>query len=152
MNKHFSVVSTKSAVFCSGLTAFNIILFSICLVLVLTGGSKLWIIPVVIFVILTMICIMILMSVLIAGVDIKDDMVILPDEDPKNGKVPKFNIHELKSIELHNSDGPISPEDDSLTGARVVFILSNGKHEQYYPVGITMNQYYKLKDGMMALI
>ena len=80
-------------------------------------------------------------------------MVILPDsEDPTKGKQPKFNIADLKGIELRNGEGKVlDPEKDNLLGGRVVFSVSGGKEEIYYPISITAKQYKDIHDGMLAM-
>ena len=92
------------------------------------------------------------MSVLRAGIDIKADMVILPDLDPSKGKQPKFRIGRLLDIQLQNGEGTVlDPEKDSLLGGRVVFYLDDDTTETYYPNSITASQYRKIHDGMLKM-
>lgn len=151
MNKHFAVINKKATILSAIFIFINIVAFTFSFYKISSGGSKLWIIPAVIFIGLFIIGIMIITSVLTAGIDVKADMVILPDQDPRNGKVPKFNIEQLSSIELCNENGPIDFDRDSLSGARIIFHLSNDETEQYYPVYITKKQYESIKNGMMEL-
>lgn len=95
---------------------------------------------------------MILMSVLRAGIDIKDNMVIMPDLDPSKGKQPKFRIDRLSDIQLQNQDASVlNPEKDSLLGGRVVFFLDDDTTETYYPISITASQYKNIHDGMLKM-
>lgn len=95
---------------------------------------------------------MILVSVLRAGIDVKDGTVIMPDLDPSKGKQPKFQIDELTEIHLENGDKKIlNPYKDNLVGARFVFTLQDGRQEIYYPVAVTPKQFEKVKTGMFNL-
>ena len=80
-------------------------------------------------------------------------MVVLPDlENPAKGKAPRFNIADLKGIELRNGEGKsLDPEKDNLLGGRVVFSVTGGKEEIYYPISITAKQYRDIHDGMLAM-
>ena len=93
---------------------------------------------------------MILVSVLSAGIDIKNGTVIMPDLDASRGKQPKFQIEELKDICLQDEDGnTLNPNQDSLIGARIVFLLKDGSEEIYYPVSITSKQFENIRSGML---
>lgn len=152
MNAHFPVVNTRGALAASLFTLINIILFSISLAMRLGGGSRWWLIPLVIFAVFFLISIMVLISVLRAGIDVKDGTVIMPDLDPSKGKQPKFKIEALTKIQLRNSDGKIlDPEKDNLIGARFVFTLEDGREEVYYPVAVTSKQFKKVSSGLSEL-
>lgn len=150
MNGHFSVINKRGAVVGIVLLLLNIVLFSLSLSKLLGGASKLWLVPVVIFVILFIISVMILVSVLTAGIDVKENVVILPDLDASKGKQPKFELSELQDVQLQNGEGTVlDPYKDSLIGARFVFLLCDGRKEIYYPVSVTCKQYEKIKTGML---
>lgn len=152
MNAHFAVINKRGAITAGALVFLSIVLFSVSAAQFFSGGSKFWLVPLIIFVILFILAIMILVSVLTAGVDIRDGVVIMPDLDPSKGKQPKFRIGNLQDIRLRNGEGQdLNPATDSLLGARIVFLLSDGDEEIYYPVGITPAQFEKLKNGMLSL-
>ena len=152
MNAHFPVVNTRGTVAASVFTLLNIILFSVSLAMILSGKSRLWLIPVIVFAVFFLISIMVLISVLRAGIDVKGGTVIMPDLDPSKGKQPKFQIDELTEIHLENGDKKIlDPYKDNLVGARFVFTLQDGRQEIYYPVAVTPKQFEKVKTGMFNL-
>ncbi|MDD4377875.1 MAG: hypothetical protein PHH48_07055 [Eubacteriales bacterium] len=151
MNKHFPVINKKGVILTSIFTLIIIVAGSFSIVKVFTGSSMLWILPSIVFIALFIISIMMLISILTAGIDINDNIVTMPDLDPSKGKQPKFDISQLKSIELRNGNGEIINEDiDSMYGARIVFILDNNSEEIYYPVYLTPKQYKKIKEGMIS--
>lgn len=150
MNRHFSVINKRGVVTASVLLFLTIVLFSISMSRVLGGGSRLWLIPVFVFIVLFIIFIMILISVLTAGIDIKDDIVILPDLDPSKGKQPKFNIKDLQDVQLQDGNSKVlNPYRDNLVGARIAFLLDGGTRELYYPVAVTAKQFEKIRSGMI---
>ena len=128
MNGHFSVVNKRGLITSGILLAASIILFSLSLSKKLAGGSIIWTIPLVVCIIIFILAIIIITSVLTAGIDVKNGIVIFADATGQGGKQPQFNLGQLDRIELRNADGVIeSPETDSLLGARFVFILSDGE-------------------------
>lgn len=152
MNAHFPIVNMRGLITAICFTLLNIVLFSISLSMRLGGGSRLWLIPVIVFAVFFLISIMVLISVLRAGIDVKDGTVIMPDLDPSKGKQPKFQIDELTEIHLENGDKKIlNPYKDNLVGARFVFTLQDGRQEIYYPVAVTPKQFEKVKTGMFNL-
>lgn len=152
MNAHFPIVNLRSLLAAVCFTLLNIALFSVSLAMRLGGGSRLWLIPLIIFAVFFLISIMVLVSVLRAGIDVKDGTVIMPDLDPSKGKQPKFQIDELTEIHLENGDKKIlDPYNDSLVGARFVFTMKDGRQEIYYPVAVTAKQFEKVKTGMFEL-
>ena len=78
------MINKRGAIAASLFVAANIVLLSISLAFKLNGG-RIWLIPIIVFAVTFLFSIMILMSVLRAGIDIKADMVILPDLDPSKG-------------------------------------------------------------------
>ena len=152
MNAHFPVVNMRGMITAICFTLLNIVLFSFSLAMQLGGGSRLWLIPIIIFAVFFLISIMILVSVLRAGIDVKDGTVIMPDLDPSKGKQPKFQIDELTEIHLENGDKKIlNPYKDNLVGARFAFALQDGRQEIYYPVAVPPKQFEKVKTGMLTL-
>ena len=108
------MINKRGAIAASVFVAANIVLLSISLAFKLNGG-RIWLIPIIVFAVTFLFSIMILMSVLRAGIDIKADMVILPDLDPSKGKQPKFRIGRLLDIQLQHGEGTVlDPEKDSL--------------------------------------
>ncbi|MEE0741887.1 MAG: hypothetical protein U0M21_06370 [Emergencia sp.] len=152
MNAHFSVINKRGALV-TGLSMFLcIVLFSISVAGLFGGGTKLWLVGFILSAIVFLICLVIMISVLTAGIDIKNGIVIMPDLDPSKGKQPKFRIEELQAVDLKDGEGNIlNPRTDSLLGARIVFALKDGREEIYYPMAITANQFEKIKDGMQNL-
>ena len=149
MNAHFSVINKKGTVVAALLTLAGVVLFSLCLAELLGGGSKLWLLPFIAAAVFFIICIMVLVSVLTAGIDIRDGVVILPDLDPSKGKQPKFQISELESVTLQDGGGnTLNADRDNLSGARIAFHLKDGQTEIYYPVSITPKQFRRIKDGL----
>ena len=152
MNGHFSVVNKRGLITSGILLAASIILFSLSLSKKLAGGSIIWTIPLVVCIIILILPIIIITSVLTAGIDVKNGIVIFADATGQGGKQPQFNLGQLDRIELRNADGVIeSPETDSLLGARFVFILSDGEEKIYYPVSLTAHQYKSVSSGIYEL-
>lgn len=152
MNRHFPVVNIRGLIAAVCFTLLNIVLFSVSISMMLGGSSRLWLIPIIIFAVFFLISIMVLVSVLRSGIDVKDGTVIMPDLDPSKGKHPKFQIDELTEIHLENVDKKIlDPYQDNLVGARFVFTLQDGRQEIYYPVAVTPKQFEKVKTGMFNL-
>ena len=152
MNGHFSVVNKRGLITSGILLAASIILFSLSLSKKLAGGSIIWTIPLVVCIIIFILAIIIITSVLTAGIDVKNGIVIFADATGQGGKQPQFNLGQLDRIELRNADGVIeSPETDSLLGAIFVFILSDGEEKIYYPVSLTAHQYKSVSSGIYEL-
>lgn len=152
MNGHFSVVNKRGLITSGILLAASIILFSLSLSKKLAGGSIIWTIPLVVCIIIFILAIIIITSVLTAGIDVKNGIVIFADATGQGGKQPQFNLGQLDRIELRNAGGVIeSPETDSLLGARFVFILSDGEEKIYYPVSLTAHQYKSVSSGIYEL-
>lgn len=150
MNKHFSIINKRGAITGSILVFISIVLFAVFLAPVLTGGSKLWLVGVLFAIICFFFSMMILISVINAGIDVKNGIVIFPDLDPAKGKQPQFHIDDLKDIELRNGEGKqLDPYTDSLIGARFAFILNDDTVKIYYPIAITPTQFEKVKSGMI---
>lgn len=152
MNGHFSVVNRRGMITSCILVALSILMFSLSLSRKLAGGSMLWTLPLVVCIIVFLLSLVIMLSVLTAGIDVKDSMVIFADATGQGGKQPQFKLSELETIQLHNADGAIdNPEEDSLIGGRIVFTLKDGTQKIYYPVSITCHQYNKVKSGILGL-
>lgn len=152
MNKHFPVINKKATLFLCALVFVNIIISAICVSFVLTGGNKLFIIPLIVFVIFFFISIMILVSVLTAGIDVKNNQVIMADiENTSKGKQPQFNIKDLKNVCLIGCAEPTGLSNHKLVGAKIDFELKDGTHKQYYPIELTVNQYQNIKEGMLNM-
>ena len=152
MNGHFSVVNKRGLITSGILLAASIILFSLSLSKKLAGGSIIWTIPLVVCIIIFILAIIIITSVLTAGIDVKNGIVIFADATGQGGKQPQFNLGQLDRIELRNAGGVIeSPETDSLLGARFVFIPSDGEEKIYYPVSLTAHQYKSVSSGIYEL-
>ncbi len=141
MNKRFSVINKRGLVFSAAVMGIFGILSGVSLAKMLS-----------VFVTLMIISALVITLVVTAGVEVKSNMVILPDPDPKKGKTARFNLDELSSIDIQDGDGKVlDPDSDSLIGARVIFHLKDGRQEQYYPVKITKKQYKSIETGMMNL-
>ena len=152
MNGHFSVVNKRGLITSGILLAASIILFSLSLSKKLAGGSIIWTIPLVVCIIIFIMAIIIMTSVLTAGIDVKNGIVIFADATGQGGKQPQFRLLDLDKIELHNADGVINnPETDNLLGARFVFILKDGSSKVYYPVSLTPRQYNNVASGINNL-
>ncbi len=152
MQGHFSIINKRGMLTACILTCFSILLFSLSLSMKLGGGSKLWLIPLIVSVIIFLLCLMILVSVITAGVDVEAGQVVFADASGVGGKHPQFPLSQLSAIRLANADGPVEdPERDSLLGGRVVFTTEDGKEYVYYPVSITARQYKKLREGLLEL-
>lgn len=152
MNGHFSVINKRGMITSAILVAASIILFSLSISKKLSGGSMLWTLPLVFCGIIFIIALIIMLSVLTAGIDVKDGVVIFADATGQGGKQPQFRLLDLDKIELHNADGVINnPETDNLLGARFVFILKDGSSKVYYPVSLTPRQYNNVASGINNL-
>ena len=152
MQGHFSVINKRGLITVIVLLLISILLFSASLAKRLGGGSMIWLIPLLCGIILFLLCLMILMAVINAGVDVANGQVVFATPDGNQGKQPRFALSELKEVELRNADGVIEhPETDSLVGGRIVFILESGQEFVYYPITITARQYRKIRDGLFTL-
>ncbi len=152
MQGHFSFINRRGLLAACTLTAFSICLFSLSLSMTLSGGSGLWLIPLIISVIIFLLCLMILVSVLTAGVDVEAGRVVFADASGVGGKKAQFPLSQLSNLYLADGSGPIEhPEEGSLVGGRVVFVTSDGNEYVYYPVSITARQYKKLHDGLLEM-
>ena len=151
MNKHYPIISKRGAL-CAGLFLFiNLCLLSLFLALFLQGGSRIWLLPLIIFIVFALFGLFILVSVLRAGIDIQNGIVILPDVNGVKGNIPKFSIEDLLDIVLRDCDGKtLDPDSDSLIGARFVFILKEEAEEIYYPVAVTSKQFHATRRGMLS--
>ena len=85
------------------LLAASIILFSLSLSKKLAGGSIIWTIPLVVCIIIFILAIIIMTSVLTAGIDVKNGIVIFADATGQGGKQPQFNLGQLDRIEYRNA-------------------------------------------------
>lgn len=153
MNGHFSVINKRGLTVAGIFMGITIAGFLISLFMRIQSGSRLWLIPIIFAAVLFLFAIRMILNISSEGVDVKDSMVILPDlENPAKGKAPRFNIADLKGIELRNGEGKsLDPEKDNLLGGRVVFSVTGGKEEIYYPIAITARQYKDIHDGMLAM-
>ena len=153
MNGHFSVINKRGLTVAGIFMGVRIAAFLRSLFMRIQSGSRLWLIPIIFAAVLFLFAIRMILNLSSEGVDVKDGMVILPDsEDPTKGKQPKFNIADLKVIELRNGEGKVlDPEKDNLLGGRVVFSVIGGQEEVYYPISITAKQYRDIHDGMLAM-
>jgi hypothetical protein len=152
MKKNFAVINKRGLLAVLVLLLIAIVLFAISISQVASGASKLWFVPLIIFALGVILNLMIIASILTAGVEVRGGMVIFASADGVGGKKPQFEISKLKKIELCNGDGRIeNPETDSLVGGRVVFTLKDGSNFTYYPVTITYRQYSNIKSGILKL-
>ncbi|MBR5315593.1 MAG: hypothetical protein IKU44_02275 [Firmicutes bacterium] len=151
MTAHFSVVNKRGAITAGALMALGILIFSVCLAQKIAGGSILWMIPLTAGIIVFIMCLLILISVITAGVDVQNGSVVFADVTGQGGKQPRFMLSELADVQLHNADGQIDPEKDSLIGGRIVFFTTSGEQFVYYPVQITAKQFYGVKNGLFEL-
>lgn len=152
MKKHFFIIHKKSAIFACLLTVLSIIVFSSSLVKFLTDKTLFLFLPVIVFAVGFVIGIIILISVLTAGIYVKDGMVLLPYSTTAKGKQPKFNISELAKVDLCDRDGRVlNPYCTDLRGAYIVFVLKDGSFEKYRPASITSQQFKKIQKGMMEM-
>ena len=152
MNKHFSIVNRRSVIYVTIGMLLLIALLGVCLSFALKG-SKLWYAGVVIFGGLLLFFILIVRSVLDAGIDVIRGTVILPDiEHPEKGKVPSFHVSDLDDVCLCTLGGErLDPDKDKLAGAKVVFSLRNGETREYFPLSITRRQFDRLRRGMLLM-
>ena len=103
MNGHFSVVNKRGLITSGILLAASIILFSLSLSKKLAVGSIIWTISLVVCIIIFIMAIIIMTSVLTAGIDVKNGIVIFADATGQGGKQPQFNLGQLDRIELRNA-------------------------------------------------
>ena len=153
MNGHFSVINKKGMAITFVIMAVNAGISGMSLAMIISGGSKLWLLPIIFFVTFFLIATLIMIQIVNAGIDIKRGIVIMPDIDPKKGKCPQFNLQQLSEIYLADKDGNhVNPDTASLSGARVTFKLEDGSIKQYYPIAITKKQFKSIEKGMMTLL
>ena len=146
MNAHFSVVNKRGTIAAGVIMLIAIVLLSLGLAKKLSGGGLIWTLPLICGIIIFLMALMILISVITAGVDVQNGNVVFAD-----GKQPRFKLSELEDIQLHNQDGEIDPDKDSLIGGRIVFFTTSGEQFTYYPVQITAKQYKSVKNGLFEL-
>ncbi len=152
MNGHFAVVNKRGVITTVVLLIISIILFSLSLAKKLSGGGVMWMIPLTVFIIIFILAIILLVSVLTAGIDVNNSEVIFADATGKGGKQPRFKLSQLRDIELRNADGIIeNPETSSLIGGRIIFILKDKSEMVYYPVSLTYKQYEKVRTGLLQM-
>ena len=151
MNAHFSVVNKRGTITAGIIMIIAIVIFSLGLAKKLSGGGLLWTLPLICGIIVFLLALMILLSVITAGVDVQNGHVVFADATGQGGKQPRFKLSELEDIQLHNQDGEIDPDKDSLVGGRIVFFTTNGEQFTYYPVQITAKQYKSVKNGLFEL-
>lgn len=156
MQGHYSVVNKRGLITASFLMLLGILVFALSLSKRFASGSIIWTIPLVLAIIIFLLALIILISVLTAGIDIQYGKVIFANANGAGGKQPQFGISELKDIELHNHNGRIlDPKTANLVGGRIVFFTEDENHEEktyvYYPMSITARQYFKIHDGMLEM-
>lgn len=151
MNGHFSVINKRGALTASIIMAIAIVIFSLGLAKKLAGGGIIWTLPLICGIFIFLLALMILISVITAGVDVQNGKVVFADATGQGGKQPRFMLSELEDIQLHNAEGEIDPDKDSLIGGRIVFITTSGEQFVYYPVQITARQYKSVKNGLFNL-
>lgn len=151
MNRHFPVVNKRGLLTSCSLLLIAILLFSLSLSKRISSGSIIWLLPVIAAVIVFIFAIMILISVITAGIDVKNGQVVFADATG-GAKTPQFDLKDLKNIELHNADGVIEdPKTANLVGARIVFFPKLGGPKTYYPIQITYKQYESIRMPMMEM-
>lgn len=152
MQGHFSVINKRGLITSCILIFLSILGFAFSLFRLTGGGSKLWIVLLILCACCALISLLILRGVSTAGVDVQNGQVIFADAGGNGLRAPLFSLAELKSIQLQNSSGPIEhPEKDSLAGAKVVFTTKDNEQFVYYPVTITYKQFQNLKQGLLRL-
>lgn len=152
MNRHFPVINKRGTRVACIIMFISIVLLSVSLAKKISSGAFIWIIPVIASVIVFLLAIMILISVLTAGIDVKQGEAVFSDAVNQGGKKPQFHLKDLKSIDLHNMNGVIdNPKTADMVGARIVFTLKNGESKTYYPIQLTYKQYQSIKDGMLDM-
>ena len=145
MNAHFSVVNKRGTIAAGVIMLIAIVIFSLGLAKKLSGGGLIWTLPLICGIIIFLMALMILISVITAGVDVQNGNVVFADATGQGGKQPRFKLSELEDIQLHNQDGEIDPDKDSLIGGRIVFFTTSGEQFTYYPVQILQNSTKALK-------
>ena len=149
---HFSVINKRGLATACIIMAGAILLFSLSLANRLSGGSILWTIPVVAAIIVFLLALMILTSVLTAGIDVEMNQVIFADASGVGGKKPQFQLSDLKDVQLYNAQGVVeNPTHADLTGGRIVFLTDSGDQYTYYPVAITARQYRRIHDELLVM-
>lgn len=151
MNAHFSVVNKRGMITSCFIMAIAIVIFSLGLAKKLSGGGILWTLPLICGIIIFLLALMILISVVTAGVDVQNGNVVFADATGQGGKQPRFKLSELEDIQLHNQNGEIDPDKDNLIGGRIVFFTTDGEQFTYYPVQITAKQYKNVRKGLFDL-
>ena len=151
MNAHFSVVNKRGMITSCFIMAIAIVIFSLGLAKKLSGGGILWTLPLICGIIIFLLALMILISVVTAGVDVQNGNVVFADATGQGGKQPRFKLSELEDIQLHNQNAEIDPDKDSLIGGRIVFFTTDGEQFIYYPVQITAKQYKNVRKGLFDL-
>ena len=133
MQGHFSVINKRGFITSCILIFISILGFAYSLFRQVGGGSKLWIVPLILFACFALISLLILRGVATAGVDVQNGQVIFAAAGGNGLRAPQFSLSDLESVQLYNSDGPIAnPESSVLAGAKVVFTTKNDQQFVYY--------------------
>lgn len=154
MKKHFYVINKKALVLCFISIIVNMFISVMAIVKLTQGGSRLWLIPIIIFVTFVLITMLILIQVTSSGVDVKDNVVVAVDADkPEKGRCALCNLDDIKAVDLQDAEGnSMDLENKHLSGGRVTFILKDRTKKQYYPMYITKRQFEAIKNGIDKLI
>ena len=138
MSRKFNVINKKALFLSFLLMAVNTGIAGVSIGRLLDGGSRLWLIPFIIFGTFLLFSVLIMMRIVSAGFEVRKNQVIVPGVDVRHGGNAVFDLHELDCVGLCNGDGiSLDPETDSLRGARVRFHLKDGRNVDYYPAAIT---------------
>lgn len=152
MQGHFSVINKRGLITSCILIFLSILGFAFSLFKLTGGGSKLWVLLLILCACCALISLLILRGVSTAGVDVQNGQVVFANAEGNGLRAPQFPLSDLKSIQLHNSRGPLAnPESASLAGAKVVFTTKENRQFVYYPVTITYKQFHNLKQGIFQL-
>ena len=76
MNAHFSVVNKRGTITAGIIMIIAIVIFSLGLAKKLSGGGLLWTLPLICGIIVFLLALMILISVITAGVDVQNGHVV----------------------------------------------------------------------------
>ena len=151
MNKKFPMTNYRGLTYIIILTCILLGATSLCTVFLFSGRGILWFIPAVICFFLLIIDIMGLLTVISIGIDLKDDVVWLPDPNMPRRSIPAFNLDQLEDIHLETQNGEIvSMESDNYAGCRIIFSLKDDESQQYYPMILNKRQYKNLYNGLMS--
>lgn len=150
MNTHFSIINKPQVISTSVFILMNLALSAISVISIFSGGSKVWLVPFIVFTLFVVQGFRMAKSIFSYGIDVSGDTVTFPAGSSQDGTEYSFAVDELYDIILRNEKGKVlDPVRDHLRRAKVIFILKDGREAVFSPGYINCGQFLKLKKGLL---